>query len=163
MPGVNTIVRSVAPKSLFESARAVITAAVSFNQGDLLVFDDTNNRLKVPAAEAEGSTFLGVARVTIVNGKLASPYSTDVQASQAIQDIPGPVYGVVAKCVLKTGDTIAPGDSVFLDPATGTRGVTVTGTKAIGVYQGKAIAGAAAGTEIEVLIGCRHNNDVLKY
>lgn len=163
MAGKNTIVRSVAPKSIFESAKSVITTAVSFAQGDLLVFDDTNNRLKVPAAEAEGSTFLGVARVTIVSGKLESPYNTDVVGSQGIQDIPGPVYGVVAKCVIKTGDTIAPGDLVYLDPATGTRGVTVTGTKAIGIYQGPAVAGAAAGTEVEILIGARHPQDALKF
>lgn len=161
--GKNTIVRSVAPKSLFESAKSVISAAVSFNQGDLLVFDGAANLLKKPALETEGITFLGVARVSIVNGKLESPYNTDVVSSQALQDIPGPVFGVVAKCVLKTGDTIAPGDDVYLDPATGTRGVTVTGTKSIGTYQGIAIAGAAAGTEIEVLIGCRFPTDVLKF
>ncbi len=119
--------------------------------------------MKKPAAETEGSTFLGVARVSIVLGKIASPYNTDVVASQAIQDIPGPVYGVIAKCVLKTGDSVNPGDDIYLDPGTGTRGVTVTGTKSIGLYQGPAIAGAAAGTEIPVLIGCRAKNDSLKF
>lgn len=163
MGGKNTIVRSVAPKSLFESAKAVIDATVSFDQGDLLVFNDTTNLLKKPSLETEGVTFLGVARVSIVLGELASPYNTDVVASQAIQDIPGPVYGVIAKCVIKTGDSINPGDAVYLDPGTGTRGVTVTGTKAIGLYQGAAIASAAAGTEIEVLIGCRAKDDTLKF
>ena len=156
MAGVNNITRMVAPKSIFESAINVISSSVSFNQGDLLVFDDTNNVLKKPAAETEGATFLGVARVTIVNGKLASPYNTDVVASQSISDIPGPQYGVVAKLVLKTGDSIAPGDKVYLDPATGTTGVTVTaGTKPIGIYQGKTLSSVAAGTLIEVLIGCQ--------
>ena len=163
MPGKNTIVRSVAPKSIFESAKAVIDNTVTFDQGDLLVFDDTNNLLKKPAAETVGLTFLGVARVSIVLGKLASPYNTDVVASQSIQDIPGPVYGVVAKCVAKTGITINPGDPIYLDPATGTRGVTNTGTKQIGIYQGKHIVGTAAGLEIEVLIGARHPGDTLKF
>lgn len=164
MAGINTIVRSVAPKSIFESALSVISSAVSFDQGDLLVFDDTNNVLKKPAAEAEGSTFLGVARCSISSGKLVSPYQgTAVDAAAGIVTVPGPVYGVIARCVLKTGITIAPGDSIFLDPATGTRGVTNTGTKAIGIYQGPAVATSAAGLEIEVLIGARHNGDVLKY
>ena len=162
--GKNTIVRSVAPKSIFESAKDVISASVSFNQGDLLVFDDSANVLKVPAAEAEGLTFLGVARCDIVLGKLRTPYSgTAVDAAAAASDIPGPVYGVVAKCVIKTGDSINPGDLVYLDPATGTRGVTVTGTKAIGIYQGPAVVTAAAALEIEVLIGARHPADSLKF
>lgn len=163
MGGKNTIVRSVAPKSIFESAKAVISSSVSFDQGDLLVYDATNKVLKKPAAETEGATFLGVARASIVNGKLASPYNTDVVASQAIQDVPGPQYGVVAMCVLKAASTIAPGDSVYLDPGTGTRGVAVTGTKAIGTYQGPAITGSAAGVEIPVLIGARYPLDTLKF
>lgn len=155
MAGVNNITRMVAPKSIFESAINVISSAISFNQGDLLYFDDTNNLIKKPAAETDGATFLGVARVTVVSGKLASPYNTDVVASQAISDIPGPQYGVIAKLTLKTGDSISPGDKVYLDPATGTTGVTVSGTKPIGIYQGKALTGVAAGTLIEVLIGCQ--------
>lgn len=164
MPGKNTIVRSVAPKSLFESALNVINNALTFDQGDLLVFDDTTNLLKRPTVETQGSTFCGIAAVSIVNGKLPSPYNTDVVASQGIHDIPGPIYGVVALLVLKTGDSINPGDDVFIDIATGNRGVTSTpGTKSIGLYQGKAITGSAAGLEIPVLIGCRAKNDVLKF
>jgi len=159
----NNIVRSVAPKSLFESAKSVITSSTTIKQGALVVFDDTNNVLKNPAAEAEGSTFLGVMVVSIVNGKLASPYNTDVVASQSIQDIPGPKYGVIAKLTLKTGDSLNPGDDVFLDPATGVDGVTATGTKSIGLYQGPAISAAAAGTQVLVLVGCRAKNDSLKF
>lgn len=165
MAGTNRISRNGGvKKTLFPSALAVIDSTVSFNEGDLLVFDDTNNRLKVPAAEAEGSTFLGIAEVTVVSGKLASPYlGTAVDAANAISDIPGPAFNVVCKLTLKTGDTIAPGDDVFLDPATGTSGVTVSGTKAIGTYQGPAVASAPAGTIVEVLLGCRAKNDVLKF
>jgi len=153
----------VAPKSVFPSAQAVISSAVSLNQGDLIVFNDTTNLLALAAAETDGATFLGVMAETIVSGKLARPYSTDVDASQAISDIPGPVYGVVAKCVSKTGITWAPGDRAYLDPATGSRGVTNTGTKVVGVYQGAALTTAPAGTEIEVLIGARFADDVLKF
>lgn len=165
MAAKNTIVREVSRKSLFASAINVISSSVSFVQGDLLVFDDTNNVLKLPAAEAEGSTFLGVATVSIASGKLIGPYSgiPDAVSTSAINDIPGPAYGVIAKCVAKTGIALAPGDSIYLDPATGTRGVTNTGTKAIGIYQGATVASAAAGQEIEVLLGCRHNGDALKY
>lgn len=163
MAGVNNITRSVAPKSVFESALNVISSSVSFNQGDLLVFDDTNNVLKKPALETEGNTFLGVAPVTVVSGKIASPYNTDVVASQAVQDVAGPKFGVVAKLTLKTGITIAPGDLIYLDPATGTDGVTNTGTKAIGVYQGAAITTSAAGTKVEVLLGARFPEDTLKF
>jgi hypothetical protein len=164
MAGKNRITRSVAPKSVFESAQHVIDATVSFNQGDLLVFDDTNNLLKKPAAEAEGSTFLGIAKVTIVDGKLASPYEgTAVDAAAAISDIPGPEYGSIAKLVLKTGDSINSGDLVYLDPASGTYHVSVAGTKAIGIYQGKDIATAPAGQEIEVLLGARHPADTLRF
>ncbi len=165
MPAKNTIVREVSRKSLFESAINVISSAVSFNQGDLLVFNDTSNLIAVPAAEAEGSTFLGVATVSIVSGKLVNPYTgiPDAVSTSAISDVPGPAYGVIAKCVAKTGIALAPGDAIYLDPATGTRGVTNTGTKIIGIYQGPTVASAAAGQEIEVLLGCRHNGDTLKY
>ena len=162
MAGVNNIVRSEARKSIFPSAVDIINSTVSFNQGDLLYFDDATNLMKKPTAEANGATFLGVATETIVSGKLVKPYSTDVDASAAISDVPGAVYGVVAKLVLKTGDAINPGDLVYLDPATGSRGVAVAGTKAIGIYQGKALT-AVAGQEIEVMVGARMGGDVLKF
>lgn len=153
MAGVNKIVRSINPKSAFEDAKNVIDSTISFNQGDLLFLDTTNHLLKVAAAETDSANFMGVARVTIVNGKLASPYNTDVVASQAIGSIPGPQVGVIFKAVLKTGDSLSPGQLVGLYPTAGTRGVssTVT-TNAIGVYQGPAIATAAAGTEVEIYI-----------
>jgi hypothetical protein len=165
MSGKNTIVREVGRKSIFESAINVVSSAVSINQGDLVVFDDTANLLKLPSAETEGSTFLGVMMVSIASGKLVSPYTgiPDAVTTSAINDVPGPAYGVIAKCVAKTGIALTPGDSIYLDPATGTRGVTNTGTKIIGIYQGATVASATAGQEIEVLIGSRHNGDTLKF
>jgi hypothetical protein len=157
----NRITRSVAVNSLFASALKVISAAVSFNQGDLLVFDDTANLLKVPTAEAEGATFLGIAPVTVVSGKLKYPYTTDVDASSAIADVPGPVFGVVAKMLLKVGDVFAPGDAVYLSPADGAQVVSSAGTKSIGVFVGAGVT-AVAGSEGEVRIGCRHPGDTLK-
>lgn len=157
----NRITREIAKNSLFASALKVISSAVSFNQGDLLVFDDTANLLKVPAAEAEGSTFLGIAPVTVVAGKLKYPYTTDVDASQAISDVPGPVFGVEAKMLLKVGDTFNPGDNVYLSPADGAQVVSSAGTKAIGVYVGATVT-AVSGSEGNVRIGCRHPGDALK-
>jgi hypothetical protein len=163
MAGANRVTRSVSPKTIFPSARDVVNSSLSYNQGDLLVFDDTNNLIKKPAAESEGSTFLGLAPHTLVLGKLVRPYSTDVDASQAASEIPGPEYGVIAKLVLKTGAALNPGDSVYLDPANGTYHVQEAGTKAIGIYAGPAISSAVAGQLIEVLLGCRHPGDVLKF
>lgn len=162
--GINNIVRSVAPKSIFEDASKVVTTQ-TWAQGDLLVFDDTNNVIKKAAAEAEGSTFLGVAVVSISSGKLIGAYPglTDVDAAMSAGAIPGPKYGVIAKLTLKTGDSINPGDRVYLDPATGGDGITVTGTKEIGVYQGGALTSVAAGTKVEVLLGARFPLDVLKF
>jgi hypothetical protein len=157
----NRITREIAKNSLFASALKVISSAVSFNQGDLLVFDDTANLLKVPTLETEGNTFLGIAPVTVVSGKLKYPYVTDVDASAAIADVPGPVYGVVAKLILKTGDTFNPGDAVFLDPASGAQNVQAAGTKQIGVYMGGTVT-ATAGQQGECLLGCRHPQDTLK-
>lgn len=162
MAGVNRIVRSINPKSVIEDARSSIDSTVSFNQGDLLVFDDTANLLKVPTAEADGSTFLGIASESVVSGRLARPYSTDVDASASTKSaIPGPVCGVIAKLVLKTGAALNNGDNVYLDPASGTYHVQEAGTKAIGKYFGPNISSAAAGQYIEVTLGHRHPGDVL--
>jgi acetyl/propionyl-CoA carboxylase alpha subunit len=158
----NNITRSVSPKTIFADAQAVVTSAVSFNQGDLLVFDDTNNRLKVPSAEAEALTFVGVAVDTIVSGIIKRPYVTAVDASQAAGALQGPMYGVVVSVQLKSGDAVVPGDLLYLDPASGAQNVSVTGTKAIGVYQGSALT-AGASTYVEVLLGSRFPADALKF
>ena len=151
--GKNNIVRSVNPKSTFESAINVIDSSTSFNQGDLLVFDTVTRTLRIAAVEGDGATFCGVARCSVVSGKLASPYQgTAVDAAQAISDVPGPLAGVICKLTLKTGDSLNAGQIVFLHPATGTDGVQSAGTVGIGVYQGKTIAAAPAGTKVEVLL-----------
>ena len=57
--GKNTVVRRVGTKQIFADMRAMISSASTWNQGDLLVFNDTLNKVVKPAAEAEGLTFLG--------------------------------------------------------------------------------------------------------
>jgi len=159
----NNIVVSENRKSLFPSALAVIDSTVSYNQGDLLVFDTTTKVIKVAAAEADGATFLGVATETVVSGKMKKPYSTDVDSSSAISDVAGPAYGVVAELIAKTGIALAPGDSIYLDPATGAQGVTITGTKVVGIYQGKTVASTVAGQKILVAVGARFPTDAFKF
>jgi hypothetical protein len=160
----NKIVRSVAPKTIFADAYALTSTTADFEQCDLMVYDATTKKIIKPAAEADCATFLGVAQVAVVDGKIKSPYQgTAVDAAQAIGALPGPVYGVEVKLVLKTGDALNPGDLVYADPASGARHVQAAGTKAIGVYQGAAIASAVAGQEIIVLVGARYPLDTLKF
>ena len=161
MKQLNRILKSVAQKSLYEDATPLTDATISYNQGDLAVLD--SGKIRAIKVGDDGSNFLGITRESIVNGKLKSPYVTDVDNSQAISSIPGPVYGVTAKLVLKTGDALNPGYPVYPDPASGTYHVTSTAgaLKAIGLYQGPAIASALAGQGIEVLLGARTIEDVL--
>jgi hypothetical protein len=157
----NRITRSVAPKSLFEDATALTDATISYNQGDLLCLDGATFLIRKLALETEAASILGIATETVVNGALKSPYTgTSVDASAALGHVPGPTYGVIAKMILKTGDSINPGGLVYWF---GDQTVSATGTKAIGVYQGKAIASAVAGTEVEVLLGARSPNDQLNF
>lgn len=164
--GKNTLVRSIAPKSVFPAAQGVTPSTLSYEQGDLLCFDATAHAIKHAAAESEGSTFLGVALETVVLGKLKRPYVTDVDASQAPSSTPGPDFGDTHKVVLKTGDTVNPGDLIYLYPAQGTRAVQAAGTKAIGVYVGQvAVTGGPSDqpTEIEALVGARYPLDTLRF
>lgn len=163
MAAINNIVRSVSPKTIFPDATKVISSAVSYNQGDLLIFNTSTKLIAAAAAESDGSTFLGVATETVVSGKLASPYVTPVDASAAVTSVPGPQYGVVALLTLKTGDALLPGGLVYLNPAGGTQHVQASGTKSVGVYQGSTIASASAGQQIEVLLGCRYPSDALLF
>lgn len=162
----NNIVREVSPKSIFEDATAVV-GTLTCAQGDLIYLNTTSHVLANASggAETNGATFLGVARVALTSGKIVSPYQgTAVDAAQASgQACPGPLYGVVAKLTLKTGDALVAGGSVYLDPGTGAQGVTSTGTKAIGIYQGPAISSAVAGQQIEVLVGTRYPADSLSF
>lgn len=159
----NTIVRSVAPKSVFEDATDLHSSTIDYDQGDFLVYDAATQLLKKPTLETEGVTMLGIGPQTIVDGQPKSPYQgTAVDASQKTPRLVGPTYGVVARCVAKTGDTFLRGGLVYLDPATGGRGVSSAGTKAIGVYQGEQVT-AVAGQEIECLIGARYPGDTLQF
>lgn len=162
MAGVNRIVRTVNQSSVFPDATHEVIATSTFNQGDLLIYASGTMQVRLPTAESEGAWFVGIAVESIKDGKLLSPYITDVSASAGLSHIAGPVFGVVAKLVLKTGDSLNPGDVVYLDPASGAYHVQASGTKAVGIYQGGVISGAAAGTQIEVLLGCRFPDDTLK-
>lgn len=149
----NTEIKSVATRSLFPDAGALINSTISFEQGDFLYLDTTNNLIKKLTVETQSATFLGIAPVTIVLGKYPAAYVTDVDASLKAGAIPGPQYGSTFRCKLKAGDVLAPGKLVYADPATGGNGVTVTaGTEAVGIYQGRSVTGAVGGTDIEVLI-----------
>lgn len=159
----NKIVRSIAPKTIFPDIKNMLAATQTHAYCDLLIFDDTLNQVRKPTSEAECVTFVGVAQADIVLGKLKPVYQgTDVDASVANGGIAGPVYGVEVKCVVKTGDTIAVGDLVYADPATGSLAVQVAGTKAIGVAL-EGVTAAAAGSEIRVHIGARFPADALKF
>jgi hypothetical protein len=164
MPTVakNRITREVAPKSLFADATPVIDSTVSFNQGDLLYLDESAHLLKPLTGEGAGATFCGVAPVTVISGKLGSPYAglTKVDAASGTPRIPGPVFGVVAKLISKTGDAWAPGCAVYGTNNLDAQHVSSSGTKQIGVYQGVTIGSAAAGQEVEVLLLSREPGDV---
>lgn len=162
--GKNTIVRTVNPKQVFAEVAKFVDSTISYNQGDLLIWDATNKLIKIAAAEGDGATMLGVALQTIIAGQLQSPIQgTDVDASQSVGSIAGPQSGVVAKCTLKASDSLVAGQLVYLNPAEGARCVQSSGTKAIGVYQGVAVTGgpSATATEVEVLIGSRYPSDTL--
>ncbi len=159
---LNRIVRDEhLASSMFESALGVIDNTVTINQGDLICLK--SGLLANASAEADGASFLGISRVSLVNGKILSPYQgTAVDGAQAIVDIAGPIYGCVARLSLKAGDTVAPGALVYLNPANGTFSVQAAGTKAIGIYVGySSITGAVGGSPIEVRLGCRFPSDAL--
>lgn len=154
----NRIVRSVSPNSLFEEAKALISSAISWNQGDLLYLDTATNLIKPLASDANGATMLGIARQSISSGKPISPYQgTSVDAAQAIENLAGPQFGVIAKMILKAGDSFVPGGSVYYGGDAQT--VSSTGTNAVGVYQGAAIT-AASGDQGEVMILCYLTKDI---
>lgn len=156
----NRIVRSPAPKSIFESALALISSSVSFNQGDLLGLDTTNHVLKALTSDTDGLTILGIARQTIVSGKLISSYSgTAVDASQAIEDISGPQYGVIANMKLKNGDVFLAGGFVYgtnVDAQT----VSASGTNPVGIFQDAGITAGASSTG-NILLGAKPGTALL--
>lgn len=159
----NTLARRIAPKTIFPDIQKVVNSSSTWNEGDLLIFNTTTHRIEKPTLETQGSTFVGVSPIQISQGKPPAVYVADVDASAAIPAQMGPEYGNAYRVILKAGDAINPGDSVYLDPTSGAQNVSVTGTKAIGTYYGAALTAATGGTVIEVVIGARFPNDTLKF
>jgi len=162
----NNIKRNVAGKSVFESALNVISSSTTFNQGDQLYLDTSTHTIKPVAADGNNATYLGVAPVSVSNGKLVSPYQgTAVDAAQAIGDIPGPVHGVIAELTLNTGDAFQPGAVVYaigsVDAQTVSSSSNTGARVATGIYQGPAVASAAAGQKGLVLVGCAYQAGTL--
>lgn len=153
---INNIVREVALKSIFESALPVLSTAVSYNQGDLLSYDATNNVLKPVTGNGDSTFILGVARQTVLNGVTKSPYTTAVDASQAIEDVAGPAYGVVASLKLASGQNYTPGLPVYLTTTDAQTVTSASGGSSIGLFQGRAIVSAATGLSGDVLVGARY-------
>ncbi len=157
----NRIVRTIARKSIFEDAKNFVDSSVNIDQGDLVAL--SGGILLTPlTSEVSGLTMLGISDVTLVSGKIKSPYTgTAVDAAQAIESVQGPQYGVHASMKLKTGDAFTKGALVY--GSTDAQEVQESGTKAIGVYQGATVASAPSGTEGEVLIGARYPEDTLQF
>ncbi len=149
----NFIVREIAPQAIFESILDLLDVADSFDQGDHLALVGGNvQRL---TAIGDTATYLGISRVTVVNGKIKQPYVTPVDASQAINSVAGPQFGVEALFEAKGADAFNPGDLVSVDGANLNRGVSITiavGTAGIGFYNGPAIASATAGQLIAITL-----------
>lgn len=159
----NRIIRSISPKSLFEEAAPVTALNVTFNQGDLLYFDTSAKTIKRLTSEGNAATFVGISRIGVTNGVPNSPYQgLASQPSEAQGALPGPQYGVIAALVLKSGDALAVGQLVYADPADSNFGIQTAGTKAIGLYQGKAVTGDGVAV-VEVLLGVRYPNDTLAF
>jgi len=146
----NRIVRQVAPISLFEEALALVSSAVSWNQGDLIYLDTATNLLKPLASDGNAATICGIARQTIVSGKLSPVYQgTQVDASVAIEGLAGPQAGVIAKMKLKSGDAFVPGGAVYYGGDAQT--VSSAGTNIVGIFQDASIT-AGASSEGNVML-----------
>lgn len=158
--GKNRVWREINPISAFEEAKPVVSSAVTWYQGDLIYFDDSANLLKVVAATGNAATFCGIARNTVISGKLQGPYTglTATDAAEATSAIVGPVAGVEAKMKLKASDAFAAGDKVYLVNGGDSQTVTVTDpgdANFVGFYQDAAKT-ASAGDEGTILIVCRY-------
>lgn len=163
-PLKSRIVLSMAPKEVFEDLQGKVAATTTYYTGDLLCWDSTNHIVYLPSSETNGSTFLGISDVSVVSGTIKQTYTGTDVSSVPSYEIKGPTYGVYAQLTLKTGDSLAIGDYVYLDPASGTSNVQASGTKPIGIYVGNAaVSSAAAGTQVVCLLGARFPNDTLKF
>lgn len=159
MAGKNRITRTDNLSSVFADIKGMV-GTNTFDQGDLLFLDTSAHQVKRLTAETDSVTFLGISQCSIVSGKVADPIQgTAVDAAQGVPSLPGPVFGVVAKLVAKTGDAFTLGADIYADPASGNYHVMAAGgmgAKIIGKYVGQtAISSATAGQLIEVLLGAR--------
>lgn len=140
-------------KSMFESVLPVLSTSVTYNQGDLIAFDNTNKVIKAVSGSGDSANFLGVARQTIVSGLMPSPVQgTAVDASQAIEDAAGPAFGVVAFFKATASDVWNPGDKAYLTSTDAQTITSVAAGSAVGIYQGPAIASATAGQPLNILV-----------
>ena len=157
--GKNTVIRQIREGSLIPDVKNFTNSSISYNQGDLLIFDTSNNVVRAASAESECASFLGIAALDVVSGFPRSPYVTQVDASQGVSSMQGPIYGDSFGMVLQTGTTMSPGAAIYGSPvAVGTEPnniVSATGTYQIGVYLGPTVTTSAAGLVVEVLIGAR--------
>lgn len=159
----NNIIRLVNLKSIFESALPVLSTSSTFNQGDLIAFDNTNKIINAVTGSGSGAQILGVARNTIASGIMPSPYQgTAVDASQAIEDLAGPAYGVVAFFKATASDAWHPGDKVYIGADAQTVTSAATGSS-VGIYVGSTISSAIAGQSINVLVGARWSLSDIQY
>jgi hypothetical protein len=146
----NRIVRQVAPKSMFESAKALIDSTISWNQGDLCYLDTTNHLIKALDSDAHAAEVIGIARQTLVSGRPKPVYTgTDVDAATAIEDIAGPQVGVIARLKLKAGDAFVAGGEVYYGGDAQT--VSSTGTNLVGYFQDAGLT-AVSGDEGNILL-----------
>lgn len=164
---MNTIKRADGKKQLFYGISKYLSSSTSFKQGDILVWDQTNKKIKAISAATESEFLLGVAQVTVENGKIKSPYpETSVDASTVSPEIAAPIYGVQVELKLKSGETLQPGQVVYADPTVDAQTVKAsggTGEYAIGIYDGKQITSSSNETKVLVTIGCRYPDNSLKF
>ena len=144
----NKIARRVARNTIIADVQSFIGASTSWNQGDLLILNTTTNTVARAAVQSDGANFLGMAPVTIVNGKLPEIYTTDVDSALGYGSIPGPEFGDEYFVTLKAGDAVVPGTALYLAPLTGYNVVSITGNKQVGIYIGPAMTAATGGSTI---------------
>lgn len=154
----NNLIRQVAPKSLFASALPVLSSAsgCTWNQGDLLCMDSNVGYLRPVTGTGDSSILVGCAVNTVVSGIQPSPVQgTAVDASAAIEDMSGPLYGTVHQLLLASGQTYKPGAAVYLTSTDAQTVTAASGGVAIGLFQGKQVTTSATGTYGDVLVGAR--------
>lgn len=161
MANFSRIVKEINKSSMFDAAKPYISSAISWNQGDLIYFDTADQLLKPLTVEANATGAVGIADFAIISGRAVSPIQgTAVDAAQAIAEVPGPLFNVVARMKLTTGDTFTAGCLVYA-AGTDPQMISSSGTKAIGIFNGPAVTSVPSGTEGEALLGHRYPADTL--